>query len=1082
MKKFLVFLTSIVVVVCFGLTTYYFMKNDEVITINTKEIYCNAGDIISLEELDIKVKKPHRKTTFNYNATEESSNAVSYNADGKFYEISSTAGGEVDLVITTTNKKYAEFVVKLHIGNGSVENPYYIFNQIGLSKIGTIYRLDSAYSLMANISLSNDFKPIGYSEASSSYIGFSGNFYGNGYTISGLNLNSADFANAGLFSSINAGALVKDLKVNNATINGSYTNAGVLAGTIAGTVEKIAITNSTITNTSSNSYTGALAGVYAGSSLKLSYADNVTLNIGANTATTEEVESEESEGAEEETNPIQTISNATVGGFVGKLIETTSSATYVNNATINLTNASGNFGGYAGEFVINTNAGSIQQSYANTACVNNNFAGFIGKITTAANFNMEESNMLTHLIGNIAVVNGKTTIADSDLVKSYNASYFKNYQNKDASVFFNSAASLYLIRGFASAGSVVETNEFVYYAIDANSKAFWDTTYVWSLSTTSMPTLIMGSVEPDGVSGEYFRKDLTQVEVTEKENDFTQVFDKDINDANIKLLEDVNLSSGWQPINISNTTIDGNGITITINLNKSTENNLGLFASVNNCTIKNLNIVVTGVSVNAINAGALAGVITSSKDTMSTIENVKVTYQSEIVGVEIANFGGIAGKIEKTVISNSTVEGLVVGNSSIQTIGSVVGELTSGSINNIKSTATINGTTNVGGAVGVNKGTISKLDASVNVSYNKTTANALVGGIVGKNDGTIIDSVANVNLNVTNANSSLYVGGVAATNNGTISLINISGDGISLSKINATIYVGGVVATNNGTIVSAYNYLKNIGAAHVGANYRVGGLASVNNGTISKSIVASNVNGNYAAGLVVDMKTSGSIDQVVIGNFNKQNKAISAISITGNKYVAGFVVDFRAGTISNIQANSNINGDASSTRTSLIALVFARGAKIANSTVNSKLSGYGEFYRETWTDYDYCDEKAEFGLYSSNGSSYFDIYKSSAYCGEMTSVVIKSDYANNVSVNESMAMVQNIMAIPAGNDYNGVNYVKVVSNFADFNEFAGNFTFNCAYNKLWNYYDTETKELKFAVGTVWENNNGISLIFLKDVK
>jgi len=43
MKKFLVFLVAIIVVVSFGLTTYYFLRNDEVIRIETKEIFCNAA-------------------------------------------------------------------------------------------------------------------------------------------------------------------------------------------------------------------------------------------------------------------------------------------------------------------------------------------------------------------------------------------------------------------------------------------------------------------------------------------------------------------------------------------------------------------------------------------------------------------------------------------------------------------------------------------------------------------------------------------------------------------------------------------------------------------------------------------------------------------------------------------------------------------------------------------------------------------------------------------------------------------------------------------------------------------------------
>ena len=55
MKKFLIFLVVIVVGVSLGLTTYYFMRDDETISINTKEIYCNVGDVVSLEDLDIVI-------------------------------------------------------------------------------------------------------------------------------------------------------------------------------------------------------------------------------------------------------------------------------------------------------------------------------------------------------------------------------------------------------------------------------------------------------------------------------------------------------------------------------------------------------------------------------------------------------------------------------------------------------------------------------------------------------------------------------------------------------------------------------------------------------------------------------------------------------------------------------------------------------------------------------------------------------------------------------------------------------------------------------------------------------------------
>ena len=70
MKKFLIFLVVIVVGVSLGLTTYYFMRDDETISINTKEIYCNVGDVISTEDLNIVITRPYsyRNTTFDYNA------------------------------------------------------------------------------------------------------------------------------------------------------------------------------------------------------------------------------------------------------------------------------------------------------------------------------------------------------------------------------------------------------------------------------------------------------------------------------------------------------------------------------------------------------------------------------------------------------------------------------------------------------------------------------------------------------------------------------------------------------------------------------------------------------------------------------------------------------------------------------------------------------------------------------------------------------------------------------------------------------------------------------------------------------
>ena len=316
MKKFLTFLISIVVVVCVGLTTYYFMRNNEIITIKTKEIYCNAGDTISLKSLGIKMKNANisKKTKFNYNAGgDEVTEYIKYDAQLNSYVVANDKGGEVVLVISTSNKKYADFTINVHIGDGSTQNPYYIFNESDLSKIGSLYRLDKSYVLMNDISLTENFMPIGYNDVASSWSGFSGSFDGQNHTISGLNLTNVTCANAGLFSSINTSATVKNLTVNSANIVGDYQKIGVLAGQISGNVEKVIVKNSEITSTANNAYVGALAGVQDTNALKLSYAENVVINLGT-----------------DQTN----VSDVVAGGLFGKVSESSIQACYTNNVEI----------------------------------------------------------------------------------------------------------------------------------------------------------------------------------------------------------------------------------------------------------------------------------------------------------------------------------------------------------------------------------------------------------------------------------------------------------------------------------------------------------------------------------------------------------------------------------------------------------------------------------------------------------------------------------------------------------------------------------------------------------------------------
>ena len=1046
MKKFLIFLVSIVVVVCIGLTTFYFLKNDEIITISTKELYVNAGDTISLESLGIVRKKAHRKTTFNYNAGGEAvTSAIRYDEALGYYVVDGNTAGEITLVITTSNEKYAEFTIKVHVGNGEAETPYYVFNQTDLTKIGSSYALDDHYKLMNDITLTSSYQPVGYFEEGANWIGFSGNFNGNGHTISGLTLNSDDYASAGLFSSINTGAEVYNLNIKNVNIDGSYTKAGALAGEILGTVERVSVENVTITNSANNSYTGVLAGSYKNGSVKMVYADNATINVGKESA----------------------VTNATVGGLFGEFNQATAQATYVNNTTIAVVDGStGNIGGWAGSYTINTDKGSIQQSYANVISEYTNMGAFIGSIVKASGFAGTENTVTRYLIGNVAVLNNSTNV-----VKTYDTTYF--------TYFYNEGNSSYLITEYAQAPEMIlNSSNLVFYAIDSANKTYWDTDYVWAVSTTALPTLRMGSIEPTSPSGEYFRKSLDEIEVSDTAVDFKTTFANDQSNKKFSIKNDVTLSS-WTPVALTNCTIDGNNKTITVNLSGSKDDNVGLFSIIDNCTIKNLNIVVTGIS-GAENVGALAGKITSSDSVASsTVENVNVTYNTAVGAIVATNFGGIVGVSENTDMSTVVISGL---NSSANAInaGAIVADLVSGKVAySTISNVTVCGNEKVGVVAAKNAGTISNVTTtSANAKFSTAVEAAKIGGVVAVNEGTITNVTANVNVSVNNANTTVYAGGVAAQNNNEISGVKLTGSGIAVTDTSAAVYIGGVVALNNKSITNVQNNTTSVGTFATGKNYYVGGVAYRNAGSISKVVAGSNVYGNTVAGVVVDMNTSSAtVDQVYVGNYVSK----TANEIKADKYIAGVVFDFRSGSITNIQANSSLIGAANSTRTSLVALIFPYGAKMKNATISSSMTGYGKFYRETWTDFATDENHGGFGFsFGETGDSRFNVYTNDTQHGSMQSVVIDSSKAGVSSAKAAMGA-----AFAFSKDYTDSSessYIKVVNGFSNISQFEGSFSFKCAESTMLGINHNVSKTLTFDTEDIWTNNGaGISLKFLSSL-
>lgn len=191
----------------------------------------------------------------------------------------------------------SEYTTKHHIensihsngysGSGTIYNPYIITNEAGLN--GVRNSLTSAYKLGNNISLKDDFIPIGEEKNS-----FRGIFNGNGKRISGLNINSTQdyiglFAfNSGIIHNVsidvnintpNASKVGGIAGFNNGQILESYVKGNIIGlntvGGIAGANELGLIKNSyNLANISGSLDIGGISGYNSGL-IKLVYSATV---------------------------------------------------------------------------------------------------------------------------------------------------------------------------------------------------------------------------------------------------------------------------------------------------------------------------------------------------------------------------------------------------------------------------------------------------------------------------------------------------------------------------------------------------------------------------------------------------------------------------------------------------------------------------------------------------------------------------------------------------------------------------------------------------------------------------------------
>ena len=247
----------------------------------------------------------------------------------------------------------------------------------------------------------------------------------------------------------------------------------------------------------------------------------------------------------------------------------------------------------------------------------------------------------------------------------------------------------------------------------------------------STPIEIIGLEIADGGTT-YIVSSLAALEAwaTEMKNDAKQ-------NLNCTLAADIDLTGKeWTPIPGYTGTFDGDGKTITgLTINKSTESNVGLFASiVEGGTVKNL-----------------------------TLDDVNITAGS--------NVGAIAGENRGT-IENCSVSGSVTSsNMSSDCVGGIVGQ-NNGTITGCHSSATVEGIAYVGGIAGKSNASITACSSTGDVTATKNSTNySYAGGVVGQNSNRAILTACYATGDVEGE----YAGGVVGGNLSTVTACYWSG-------------------------------------------------------------------------------------------------------------------------------------------------------------------------------------------------------------------------------------------------------------------------------------------------------------------
>ena len=712
-----------------------------------------------------------------------------------------------------------------------------------LKNIQTYYNehINDTGILGYNFALKNDinasdvsgYEAIGTNSAN----GFTGTFDGRGNRIIGLTVdkfNGQNTANAGIFSTVGEGGVVKDVNIYSGTFTGT-TTAGAVAGKNNGRIEGIVTFGNTVTVTENNGNAGGIVGVNNSGS----FSKNETTGSTNDGVLTNGIYDVESTGS-----VIAGSSTAVAGGLVGTNNGGIANSFSDSAVTVGTNVTGGTSAGLGGVVGVNTEKGNVQ--YVDSLGVTNGGAtnsSNIGGIIGTNNGNMYSGY-------NESIVSGKDNVGG--IIGT-------NAKGKKVENVVNATG----VEGTNNVGGLIGDNRGNV-TNGRNNGTITGNKNVGGIAGSNAGTITTGNEETDKTVNLINRGTITgQQYVGGVAGSNSGIITNANNDVELNVKDstaDAEFFGGIAGENTEKGII--NNATNTADVNADGATYVGGIVGENNGTLKDM----AGNSGNVTGKDYVGGVAGKN----NAVNNDPLNgVEASNTGTVFATGGGAGGifAVNNANITNSklTNNGTVIGNGGNGTggiFGVNTGNISTSSLKNEVDGQVI-GMNNVGGLIGVNTGNITggRDDADsyykykiynngvINVGtyiYNnqngeyefQVDTGSNIGGLIGNNaDETAMGGkkgslTAGYNTGAINASGSTNVGGIAGSNSGTIAqvfnTVMVKPGSNQNAAIEGGTNVGGLVGDNSGTLSNAYNTTSEVN----GNSVSTGNLVGTNSDTV----------------------------------------------------------------------------------------------------------------------------------------------------------------------------------------------------------------------------------------------------------